>query len=411
MKFNKCINEIILLNIVFFYVSIIFFSAEGTQNYDSWVLYIDLANTHGIIDGYSFRVDTYPPLSTLVLKIFYDFLTIFDLKIFFIIKTVVTFFFYVSLITIYFYSRNVLLSIFFILTFLISAMGMMDLDIIFAFFLILSFIALKKKNILIFSIFYCISILIKWQPITIFPFLALYISEFNLAHYKAIKNLNLSKLLNFKNIIKASSVVFIFILVFSLTYGFLPIAKSFNVAINHSFTSGNALNFNWIITWILSVSDGSYSEQIIFRRITSDSPYYVYLGSIIFFIIFFYLLFSFAKKENRNIQDIYYFCALAFFALFIFNKGVHQNHLFTAALLFFLLAIENRKFLLHAVITSGIFNLNLITFYGINGTGSQGRMTTVYGIFDLSLILAFLNIVCFIYTFSLFLRKKTNFIN
>ena len=39
-------------------------------------------------------------------------------------------------------------------------------------------------------------------------------------------------------------------------------------------TSGNALNFNWIITWILTVSDGSYSEQIIFRRINSESPYY-----------------------------------------------------------------------------------------------------------------------------------------
>ena len=64
----------------------------------------------------------------------------------------------------------------------------------------------------------------------------------------------------------SSSVVFTFIIIFSLTYGFLPVAKSFNAAISHNFTSGNALNFNWIITWILTVSDGSYSEQIIFLK-------------------------------------------------------------------------------------------------------------------------------------------------
>lgn len=410
MKSKKNIYELIFLSLIFFYISVIFFTAQGTQNYDSWLLYINLANTYGIIDGYSFRVDTYPPLSTLIMKVFYDMLSFLNFEIFFIIKFVVIFFFYLSLLTIYFYSKSVLLSVFFIITFLISVMGMIDLDIVFAFFLILSLIALKKKNILLFSIFYCISILIKWQPITIFPFLALYISEFNFSHLKLFKNLSFNKLFNLKNIMISSLVVFTFIIIFSLTYGFLPVAKSFNAAISHNLTSGNALNFNWIITWILTVSDGSYSEQIIFRRINSESPYYVYLGSLIFFIILIFLIFSFAKKENRNIEDVYYYCALAFFALFTFNKGVHQNHLFTSALLFFLLAIENKKFLLHAVITSGIFNFNLIIFYGINGSGSQGRMTPVYGIFDVSLIIASLNIFCFIYTFYLFLRKK-HFLN
>ena len=410
MKFSKSVKEIIFLNIIFFYVALIFFNSKGTHNYDAWVFYINQANTYGIIDGYSLTFgNTYPPFSALILKLFYNFLNIFDIKIFSIIKTAVTFFFYFSVISIYLYSKNILLSIFFIFSFLVSSMGMIDLDIICAFFLILSMIALKKKNIYIFSFFYCIAILIKWQPIVIFPFLAIYISEFNFFKINQIKNSNLNGILNLRNVIQATSIVFVFILICSLTYGFLPLAKSFYVALKHTYISGNALNFNWLITWIIQVSDGSFTDRITYRKINSESPFYVYLGSMIFFTTYFFLVFSFAKKKNRKIEDFYYYCAIALFAQFIFNKGEHQNHLFTSALFFLLLTIENKKFLIHSIITSVIFNFNLISFYGIDG--QAGRMTPAFRIFDFSLILALLNVLFFIYIFFLFLKKKYNFFN
>ena len=408
MKLSKSVKELIFLNIVFFYIALIFFNSKGTHNYDVWVFYLYQANAYGIIDGYSLtHGNTYPPFSALILKLFYNFLNIFDFKIFTIIKATVTIFFYLSIISVYLYSKNIFLSIFFIFSFLISSMGMLDLDIICGLFLILSLIALKKNNIFLFSILYCISILTKWQPIVIFPFIAIYISELNFNKINEIKNKNFNNVLNLRNLAQATSVVFLFILICSLTYGFLPIAKSFYVALKHTMISGNALNFNWLITWIIQLSDGTFVDRIIYRKITSESPLYVYLGSIVFFTIFFFLIFSFANKKNRKIEDTYYYCAIALFAQFIFNKGEHQNHLFTSALFFLLLAIENKKFLIHSIITSIIFNLNLITFYGIDGHGS--RMTPALGIFDFSIILALLNVLCFIYIFFLFFKKKYNF--
>ena len=163
MKLSKSLKELIFLNIVFFYIALIFFNSKGTHNYDVWVFYLYQANAYGIIDGYSLtHGNTYPPFSALILKLFYNFLNIFDFKIFTIIKATVTFFFYLSIISVYLYSKNIFLSIFFIFSFLISSMGMLDLDIICGLFLILSLIALKKNNIFLFSILYCISILTKF---------------------------------------------------------------------------------------------------------------------------------------------------------------------------------------------------------------------------------------------------------
>ena len=140
---------------------------------------------------------------------------------------------------------------------------MIDLDIFYALFLIVAFIALKKKKIILFSIFYCISILTKWQPIVIVPFFIIYISELNIKNFSIESIIDSLKSLNFQNLLKSFLVVIIFVSVCSITYGFLPIAKSFYVSLNHNYLSGNALNFNWIITWLLQLAENkSYNGQI-----------------------------------------------------------------------------------------------------------------------------------------------------
>ena len=58
--------------------------------------------------------------------------------------------------------------------------------------LILALISLKKKKLVWFSVYYCLSVLTKWQPIVIFPFLFIYISEFS---GERLSNLSIRNLL------------------------------------------------------------------------------------------------------------------------------------------------------------------------------------------------------------------------
>ena len=396
METTKKIKELSFLSIVIFYLSLVFFSAEGTQNYLAWVYYLDLANAFGITDGYAYRVDTYPPFSHLILKLFYNFFSLLGLEVFSIIKISMIFFLYTSSLIIYFYSKSLKIAIFFIFSYVVCTLGSIDLDIFYGLFLILAFIALKKEKIILFSIFYCISILMKWQPIILAPFLMIYIAEVNIKSFSIKSFIDAFKSLNFQNLLKSFLVVLIFVLICFVTYGFLPIVKSFYVSLNHNYLSGNALNFNWFITWLLQLVEGrSYEGRILFTKIYSHYPNYVYLGTVIFFLIYFSILLIFSFKKRRNIEDLYFFCALAFFAVFIFNKGAHSNHLFGATLLFILLFIENRKWIFHAITTVMISNANIIMFYGINGSGK--RLGVINNSFDLTLILTILNVFYFLY--------------
>ena len=94
-------KEIFLLSIIFFYIGLIFINVPGTQNYNAWVYYIELANNNGIIGGYAARVDTYPPLSVLILKIFYNIFSSLGLEAFIAIKISTFFIFYITSLIIY----------------------------------------------------------------------------------------------------------------------------------------------------------------------------------------------------------------------------------------------------------------------------------------------------------------------
>ena len=146
METTKKIKELSFLSIVIFYLSLVFFSAEGTQNYNAWVYYLDLSNSFGITAGYAERVDTYPPFSHLIIKLFYNFFSLFGLEVFSIIKISIIFFLYTSSLIIYFYSKSLKIAIFFIFSYVVCTLGSIDLDIFYALFLILAFIALKKKK-------------------------------------------------------------------------------------------------------------------------------------------------------------------------------------------------------------------------------------------------------------------------
>lgn len=385
-------KEFSFLLLFFFYISIIFFNSQGTHNTESWIEWVEYANKYGILEGYKYKVTTYPPLSVLILKFFYNLTSFFknDIEIFYAIKISIFFFFLLSSIIIYFYSSNIKIAIFYILTFLISSIGLNDLDVFFATFLIISFFFLKKKNLFLFTLFYGFSVLSKWQPIIIAPILLIYITK-----YKINKKINLINIKNYFLNVKNCILAFFFLcLIFFGTYGFLPIIKSLYVSINHNYLSGNALNYNWIVTWFLKTYDATTYGPIIDGRITYtkilSKNILIYSGQILFISTYIYLILNFLLLKKRDITNLLLFCATVSFSYFIFNKGVHQNHLFLSVFLFILAYNENSKFFTYMLLTAIIFNMNLFIFYGPTGVGVIE--TVINKSFDLSIAISILNI-------------------
>jgi hypothetical protein len=405
---KKNYSEIIFLLLFFFYTSLIFIYSEGTQNTNTQSDWVDHANKIGIIDGYKKNINTYPPFITVILKCFFDFLNYFtnDVKIFYGIKLAIFFFFFLSTFIIYFYTSNLKLTIFFILTFLISSIGLNDLDIIFAPFLILSIIFLKKKKLFFFSLFYCISILIKWQPIIIAPIFLIFISKYNWKD-----KINFISIKKYFNNIKICLVpIFLIFLIIFISYGFLPLAKSLYKSVTNNWLSGNALNFNWILTWFLKTYDSINYQPIIDGKINwikiNSFSFLAYSGKILFILTYITLIIKFINCKKKNIQNLLFFSATISFCYYILNTGVHQNHLFLSTLLFILAFNENKKFFIEMLATSIIFNINLFIFYGVTGTGLVN--TVINKSFDLTIIISLLNIIFLI---KLILSSNYKYLN
>jgi hypothetical protein len=88
-------------------------------------------------------------------------------------------------------------------------------------------------------------------------------------------------------------------------------------------------------------------------------------------------------------------CALAgYLSYFMFNVGVHENHLFLAAVLAVVAAGLEPNWRLGAVLIVAISNFNLIAFYGF--TGSPLPFPPVVGV-DVSIILSVVNLVLFLF--------------
>jgi hypothetical protein len=91
-------------------------------------------------------------------------------------------------------------------------------------------------------------------------------------------------------------------------------------------------------------------------------------------------------------------CSLAgYLSYFIFNIGVHENHLFMATILAVLAAALAPDKRWRAVLVIGLSNLNLIAFYGF--TGSPLPFSPVVGA-DISIIFSAVNVLLFLFFWS-----------
>jgi hypothetical protein len=102
-----------------------------------------------------------------------------------------------------------------------------------------------------------------------------------------------------------------------------------------------------------------------------------------------------ALRFEKTLNYCLLFSIVGFLTYVIWNTGVHENHLFTAVILAYILMLHKRTREHWAMVTilAAMFNVNLFVFYGVTGTELQSRVVGI----DFSVILAMLYVVTWLF--------------
>lgn len=252
-------------------------------------------------------------------------------------------------------------------------------------FLLLAIHAFSQQRTARALIWYSLAALIKFQFLIFAPFIALYlIRPAGTSDFPA----------RWRDYLPAA-LIWAVVLVFAGHGTLLALQRG----IAHDTLSGYALNSGWILTWAMHVrwpeSYGPLQDGLIEVLRTRDTRILA-LVRITFGAAFLFALWR-QWRGPRTTDGLLRAMLAGYLAYFLFNKGVHENHLAPAVAVAGYLAWRDRGWQWDAAVLAVAFNLNMFFFYAMNGA-DRGDVRVVAG-FDVSLLLAFVYVAAlgFIY--------------
>jgi hypothetical protein len=379
---------VILLEVLF---GLALLRSPGTHDVpDAWMKWIDNLLKHGIVDGFQNNFADYPPFASVILLFVAKAGAACSIDTFFAFKISLFLALLCTTLCFWAWTRDAAMTGLLAFSLFFNGVALCYLDTYFAPTLILSLWALQRKRLALFSLLFTASCLIKWQPLVIAPFLALHAAS--LATDRSDDRRAMA-VVGLRLVAPALGLILFVVAVF----GYRPIVASLRMALNHTLLSGNALNFNWLVTWFLHLFQperfGAIKDGLV--NLVFINPAEGWARAIKWVFIFFYLGVLWRLFKTRASFAGAIECALAgYLAYFVFNIGVHENHLFLATVLAAVLAPGNW---LRAILIVAMSNLNLIIFYGFTGGGlGFGRVVGI----DVTLIFATVNVLLFLYFWS-----------
>jgi hypothetical protein len=112
---------------------------------------------------------------------------------------------------------------------------------------------------------------------------------------------------------------------------------------------------------------------------------------ILFYLSYAAILIAFVLQK-KTFRQLLVYSMLGYLSYFLFNTGVHENHLFPIACLAWILVLIDSGQLLRAINLSIAANINLFLFAGAFG---QGVRCVIAGV-DITLLFALANIGLFV---------------
>jgi len=319
-----------------------------------WQIWLDNVARLGPIEGYrtTLRVD-YPPLTFVIFFGVAKFSHLFGLELFTCFQLSLLLFLFLTLLLFWGWTKDLWLTGLLQLSLLLNSLVMHYIDLYFAPALLLSLWALKTRRFFLFTLFFSSSCLIKWQPLILAPFILIYLLD----EGKRRVSIQQWFIRGFKRLGRA--VILPLLIIFTLVVAIFGIEflMAFRRAASDSTLSGNALNFNWILTHLLHLFYPN-NFGVRFSPIGTDLRLLT-IPKLVFLAVYFLVFLAF-WKQKKTFENLLRYALLGYLTYFTFNTGVYENHLFLAILLSISLSWLNRKDLPLFLTWTLLANLNLL---------------------------------------------------
>ncbi|HEV2047596.1 MAG TPA: hypothetical protein VGQ95_13495 [Chthoniobacterales bacterium] len=369
-----------------------FLYSPGLEDVRYWLYWVDEISRYGLIGGFAHTggdyAHDYPPLAFVMLAAVARCADAFGTNAFIVLKCSLLLFLFATSGCFYWFTRNLALTAALEFTLLLSSVALGYLDIWFAPFLIAGLFYLQRGNLTLGVLLFTISCSIKWQPLVIAPFICIYV-------WSAVQDIPSWRDKLRRQIMPFAVAALVVAVPLAAIFG-TAIIHSLQLAMSHDYLSGLALNFSWLHTWALHLAQpekyGALQDGQI--GIIHTDEELVKLPEKILFYASYSAVFVVFARQKKTFERLIVYSVLGYMAYFVFNSGVHENHLFLVVCLAWILVFVNSGHLLRCLSLSLAANINPILFYGPFGRGLQFQRV-VAGV-DVTLLFAVANLCLFV---------------
>jgi hypothetical protein len=368
-----------------------FLYSPGTEDIRTWYYWMDEISYYGLVDGFAqgggrFPHD-YPPLAYVFLAGVVPAAAALGVSKFVVLKCFLLVFLFATSACFYWFTRNLILTAALEFSLALSSVMLGYLDIWFAPFLIAGLFCLQRGHLKCGIVLFTISCFIKWQPLMIAPFICIYV-------WSAVQNVPSWRHKLRMQVMPFAVAALVVAVPLVAIFG-TAVIQSLQRAMSHHYLSGLALNFAWLHTWALhllqSQKYGSLVDGQIDLILTGNTL--VTLPERVLFYASYALVLTAFLRRPKTFERLIGYAILGYLCYFIFNAGVHENHLFLAVCLAWIMVFLNSAYRLQAINLSLMGNINPVLFYGFFGTGL--RFSRVIAGIDVTILFSVLNLCLF----------------
>lgn len=301
---------------------------------------MDAVARHGLIEGYAEIGGDYPPGAAALLLAARRLLpAASDLTV---VKVLLATAQLVSTLLFAAFCRRKAPSLCFVAAVALSASSLGYLDMLFTAPLVVALFAALDKRPALSSTALTIACLIKWQPLILLPFLMP-------VWFEQARKVSIGRVA-----LAAGPSLAICV---AIAWWFWPeIWLAFGQATRHGIWSANALN----LPWLLQVAVG-LSPQVM------EVPDRAIWALRLLFAAIYLPLVVRALSRRGSAEDVLAHALAGFAAYFMLAPSVHENHLFTAMVLAFVLWARDPSMSWPVIGIALFANINLVLFYGFSG--------------------------------------------
>lgn len=362
----------------------VFLNAPGSSDMDIWMAWQRRVLRFGLVEGYERQAADYPPLSFVLLWLSGKLSGAVDITMRLGIKLFLFVFLLATVAVVHAWRREAKLTAALLWLAVPSSVALGYLDVWYAPLLLGAVWALSAGRTSLGVLLFACACAVKWQPLVLAPFLLVHL----------VRHGHLASAGKAARVLAPSLA-----LVAGCLVVFGPeVFRAFGRALLHPNLSAQALNFHWVVTYLLRVlhpeAFGDLWDGVVWR-LRPGSAVALWAMRLPFVVFYLSTLWVFARRA-RPVEELLSLSFVGYVSYFIFATGVHENHLFPACLIALALAGLQPGRLGAYLLWTTVANINIYFYYGVDGVEPTWRR--VLGI-DLSVLLAAANVLFFLVLF------------